>query len=148
MLKKIGLAAGIILGLVVIGGGIYWFSMPKEARNMMKFMVFSGGTYENYEVYQVIERNETPVQPAGPEKIAAESAPGDKNVNIVSATEMVQNNTSSMLKRAYMQRTGIDDYTGWAILADEGAEEGGYPYGVRHLSVIIPPALQRISIHR
>ena len=134
MLKKIGIAAGIILGLVVIGGGIYWFSMPKEARNMMKFMMFSGENYENYEVYQVIERNETPVQPAGPEKIAAESAPGDNNVNIVSVTEMVQNNTSSMLKRAYMQRTGIDDYTGWAILGDEGAEEGGYPYGPSPLS--------------
>jgi uncharacterized OsmC-like protein len=134
MLKKIGIATGLILGLVVFGGGIYWFSMPKEARNMMKFMMFSGEKYESYEVYQVIERNETPVLPAGPEKIVAESVPGDNNVNIVSATEMVQNNTSSMLKRAYMQRTGIDDYTGWAILADEGAEEGGYPYGPSPLS--------------
>jgi len=134
MLKKIGIAAGIVLGLVVIGGGIYWLSMPKEARNMMMFMMFPGGNYENYEVYQVIERNKTPVQPAGAEKIEAESAQGDNNVNIVSATEMVQNNTSSMLKRAYMQRTGIDGYTGWAILAVEGTEEGEYPYGPSPLS--------------
>ncbi|MEA1989209.1 MAG: OsmC family protein [Pseudomonadota bacterium] len=134
MLRKISIATGIILGLVVIGGGIYWFSIPKEARNMMTFMMFTGGNYENYEVYQVIERNETPVQPAGPEKIVAESTQGDNNVNIVSATEMVQNNTSSMLKRAYMQRTGINDYTGWAILAVEGAEEGEYPYGPSPLS--------------
>lgn len=100
----------------------------------MTFMMFPGENYENYKVYQVIERNKIPVQPAGPEKIVAESAPGDNNVNIVSATEMVQNNTSSMLKRAYMQRTGIDGYTGWAILAVEGAEEGKYPYAPSPLS--------------
>jgi uncharacterized OsmC-like protein len=134
MIKKLVIIVGIVLGLAVIGGGIYWFSMPKEARNMMTFMMFSGGNYENSEVYQVIERNETPVQPSGAEKVVAESAAGDNNVNIVSATEMGQNATSSMFKRAYMQRTGIDDYTGWAILADEGAEEGEYPYGPSPLS--------------
>jgi uncharacterized OsmC-like protein len=134
MIKKIGIIVGIVLGLAIIGGGVYWFSMPREARNMMKFMVFSGGDYYNYEVYEVIERNENPVQPAGPEKIAAVSEPGDNNVNVVSATEMVQNSTSSMLKRAYMQTTGVEDYTGWAILADEGAEEGEYPYGPSPLS--------------
>jgi uncharacterized OsmC-like protein len=134
MIKKLGIIVGIVVGIAVIGAGSYWFSMPKEARNMMAFMMLSGGNYENHEVYQVIERNETPVQPSGPEKVVAESAAGDNNVNIVSATEMVQNETSSMLKRAYMQRTGIDDYTGWAILGDEGAEEGKYPYGPSPLS--------------
>lgn len=134
MIKKISIIVGIILGAALIGGSIYWFSMPKEARNMITFMMFSSGKYENYETYQVIERNETPVQPAGPEKIVAASEPGDNNVNIVSSTEMVQNSTSSMLKRAYMERTGIEEYTGWALLADEGAEEGEYPYGPSPLS--------------
>jgi len=133
MLRKRSIAAAIIVGLVVVGAG-YWFSIPKEARNMMTFMMFPGGNYENYEVYQVIERNKTPVQPAGAKKVVAESVKGDNNVNIVSATEMVQNNTSSMLKRAFMQRTGVDGYTGWAVLAVEGAEEGKYPYGPSPLS--------------
>lgn len=44
--------------------------------------------------------------------LVAKSELGDNNLNIVSATEMVQNDTSSMLKRAHMQRTGIDSYTG------------------------------------
>jgi uncharacterized OsmC-like protein len=134
MIKKLFIIVSIVVGIAVIGSGIYWFSMPKEARNMVTFMMFSGGNYENHEVYQVVERNETPIQPSGPEKVVAESAAGDNNVNIVSATEMVQNETSSMLKRAYMQRTGIDDYTGWAILGDEGAEEGEFPYGPSPLS--------------
>lgn len=134
MLKKIGIATGIILGLAVICASAYWFSMPKEARNMMAFWMSQGGEYENHEVYQVVERNTDELQPAGPEKLVAKSEPGDNNLNIVSATEMVQNDTSSMLKRAYMQRTGIDSYTGWAIMADEGAEEGKYPHGPSPLS--------------
>jgi uncharacterized OsmC-like protein len=134
MIKKLSIAVGMILGITVIGGGIYWFSIPKEARNMVQFMMLPSGQYENYETYQVIERNKIPVQPSGPEKVVAESASGDNNVNIVTATEMVQNNTSVMLKRAYMQRTGIEGYTGWAILADEGADEGKYPYGPSPLS--------------
>ena len=134
MLKKIGIILAAILLLAIIAGGIYWFSMPKEARNMMMFWMSPGGKYDNYEVYQIVERNEEPVQPAGPEKIVAQSEEGDRNVNVVSATEMVQNDTSSMLKRAYMETTGMEDYTGWAILADEGAEEGEYPHGPSPLS--------------
>ncbi len=134
MLKKIGMISGAVLAVAVIAGGVYWFSMPKEARNMMKFMMFAGEKHDSYEVYQVVERNEKPLQPAGPEKVVAASEPGDRNVNVVSATEMVLNDTSSMAKRAYMQRTGIEDYTGWAILADEGAEEGEYPHGPSPLS--------------
>ena len=81
MIKKISIIAAVVLVLAVVGCSIYWFSMPKEARNMMKFVMFSSGDYDNYEYYQVIERNETPLQPAGPEKTAAVSAPGDNNVN-------------------------------------------------------------------
>lgn len=132
--KKIGIGFGAVLVLAVIGAGIYWFTLPSEARNMISFMVFGGDDYDSYEVYQVVERNSVALQPAGPELVAAESEPRDSNVNIGTVTEMVKNNTSSMLKKGMVQTAGVEDYTGWQFLADEGAAEGSNPYGPSPLS--------------
>ena len=132
--KKIGIGFGAVLVLAVVGAGIYWFTLPSEARNMISFMAFGGDDYDSYEVYQVVERNSVALQPAGPELVAAESEPRDSNVNIGTVTEMVKNNTSSMLKKGMVQTAGVEDYTGWQFLADEGAAEGSNPYGPSPLS--------------
>ena len=58
ILKKISISIGAVLVFAVVVASFYWFSMPKEARNMMTFMMFSGENYDAYEEYQVIERNE------------------------------------------------------------------------------------------
>lgn len=134
LFKKIGIGFGAVLILAIIAACIYWFSMPKEARNMVTFWAFTGDEYDNYIEYQVIERNEEALQPSGMDFVAAESSEQDKNVNIGTANEMVKNNTSSMLKKGRVQTIGVDDYTGWQVLADEGAAEGTNPYGPSPLS--------------
>jgi uncharacterized OsmC-like protein len=132
LLQKIGIGIGGLLGLAVVVAAIYWFSMPVESRNMISFMMFSSESYDNYEEYQVVERNDNPLQPSGPDMIGAEE--GDYNVNIGTVTEMVKNEESSMFKKSMVQTAGIEDYTGWQILADEGADEGEYPFGPSPLS--------------
>ena len=47
---------------------------------------------------------------------------------------MVKNENSKMLKKGMVQSTGFDDYTGWHVIADEGAAEGSYPFGPSPLS--------------
>ncbi|MDY0234771.1 MAG: OsmC family protein [Gudongella sp.] len=134
LFKKISIGFGAILGIAIVGASVYWFSMPSETRNMIGFWAFAGKDYDNYIEYQVIERNDQELQPSGMEFVAAESEAQDNNVNIGTANEMVKNNTSSMMKKGRVQTIGIDGYTGWQVLADEGAAEGSYPYGPSPLS--------------
>ena len=101
--KKISIGIGAVLAFAVIVASFYWYSMPKEARNMMTFMIFSGEKYAVYEEYQVIERNEEKMKPSGADIIAADSEEGDGNVNISTITEMVKNDNSSMLKKGMVQ---------------------------------------------
>lgn len=108
--------------------------MPKEARNMMSFMMFSNENYDSYEEYMVVERNDNELKPTGIDFVQANSKEGDNNVNVGTATEMVKNNTSSMLKKGMVQTAGVEDYTGWSLIADEGATEESNPYGPSPLS--------------
>jgi uncharacterized OsmC-like protein len=108
--------------------------MPKEARNMVSFMMFNGEKYDNYEEYMVVERNDNELQPTGIDFVGAISNENDNNVNVGTATQMVKNNTSSMLKKGTVQTAGVKDYTGWSVIADEGAAEGSNPYGPSPLS--------------
>jgi len=132
--KKISIGFGTVVILAAIVGSFYWFSMPSEARNMVTFMIFGGKNYDSYEEYQVIERNKEILQPSGIDFIPAKSKKQDNNINIGSASEMIKNNTSSMLKKGMVQTTGVKDYTGWQMLAAEGAEKGSNPYGPSPLS--------------
>jgi len=132
--KKIALWLAAVVGIAAVGAGAYWFSMPSEARNMISFMMIKGDSYDSYEEYQVIERNEDGLQLSTFEPAAAESAAGELNVNVAAVTEMVKNENSKMMKRGMVQSTGVEDYTGWQLIADEGAEEGGYPFGPSPLS--------------
>ncbi len=134
VIKRVVIAAVSVIAVIVIGAGIYWFSMPKEQRNMLWFMVASGESYDSYLEYQVIDRNEGPLAPTSFEPIAAVSSRGEDNMNIAVITEMVKNDTSSMMKKGNVQTIGVDDYTGWHLLADEGAAEGVNPYGPSPLS--------------
>lgn len=134
LLKKIGISVTGILIVAVVGASVYWFSLPSEARNMVSFMMSSAESYDAYEEYQVVERNAESIQPSGPEMIGAVSDEGDKNINIGTVTEMVKNSESSMFKKGMVQTAGVEDYTGWQLLADEGAEEGEYPFGPSPLS--------------
>lgn len=131
LLQKIGIGIGGLLALAIVAVAIYWFSMPEASRNMISFMMFSSESYDNYEEYQMVERNDNPLQPSGPDMIGAEE---DNNVNIGTVTEMVKNEESSMFKKGMVQTAGITDYTGWQLLADEGAAEGEYPFGPSPLS--------------
>lgn len=132
--KKIAIAVAAVIGLAVVGAGAYWFSIPKEMRNMMLFMVTSGESYDDYEEYQVIERNEFELEPTSFESFAAVSEDGNNNVNIKTVSEMVLNEESGMLKKGMVQTEGVEDYTGWQLLADEGADDGEYPFGPSPLS--------------
>lgn len=122
------------LAIIIIGAGVYWFSMPKEQRNMLLFMVAGGESYDSYEEYQVIDRSEEAFAPTAFEPFAAVSSEDDHNTNIAVVTEMVKNEDSSMFKKGNVQTVGVDDYTGWYLLADEGAAEGENPYGPSPLS--------------
>ncbi|CAM4085518.1 OsmC family protein [Zobellia nedashkovskayae] len=132
--KKVVLVIASIIGVIAIAGFIYWFSMPSEERNMILFMMEKGETYTNYQEYQVIDRNEDPLAPASFKPSVAQTIDGAVNRNIVAITEMVKNENSKMLKKGMMQSTGIDDYTGWHLIADEGAAEGSNPFGPSPLS--------------
>lgn len=134
VIKKAGIGLLILIGLVGIGAGIFWFTMPAAQRNMISFMLFSGKEYSSYKEYQVIARNKKSIHPSGAQLIEAESEDGDFNVNVATVTEMVKNNTSAMLKKGMVQTNGVAEYTGWQVLADEGASETAYPYGPSPLS--------------
>ncbi|MFA9391156.1 MAG: OsmC family protein [Prolixibacteraceae bacterium] len=123
-----------IVSAVVVIAGIFWFSMPSEQRNMVSFMMLNGDSYDNYQEYQVIDRNDEALAPTSFEPGVADKMEGDNNCNVVAITEMVKNESSKMLKIGRMQTTGIDDYTGWHLIADEGAAEGENPYGPSPLS--------------
>jgi uncharacterized OsmC-like protein len=134
ILQKVGIGFGGLLGVAIVAALVYWFSMPAEARNMVSFMMFSSDSYENHEEYQVVERNDHALEPSAYDMTGAESEASDENVNIGTVTEMVKNEESSMFKIGMVKRAGLEDYTGWQLLADEGAEEGEYPFGPSPLS--------------
>jgi len=134
VVKRVVISVGSILLIALVAASIYWFSIPKGQRNMLTFMMFSGGNYDNYEVSQVVDRNEIDFKPTTFIPVPAETDETNNNQNILVVTEMLQNESSSMLKGAYVQDLGINDYNGWHFLADEGAAEGENPYGPSPLS--------------
>lgn len=111
--------------------------MPGEQRNMVLFMMKKGDSYNSYQEYQVIDRNDKPLAPTSFKPGVADTIAGNNNRNIVAITEMVKNENSKMLKIGRMQSTGIDNYTGWHLIADEGAAEGANPFGPSPLSYYI-----------
>ena len=132
--SKIILVITAIVVLVALAAGIYWFSMPSEQRNMVSFMMKKGPSYEKYHEYQVIERNDEALKPTSFEPIVAAGEIENRLTNIISITEMLKNENSKMLKLGRMQTAGIEDYTGWHLIADEGASIDGKPFGPSPLS--------------
>lgn len=138
--KNKSIKSKIILGfvalvlIIAVAAGAIWFLMPSEQRNMITFMMVKGENYDNYQEYQVIDRNDEALSPTSFEPIVADTIEGDHNCNIVAITEMVKNERSKMMKKGMVQSTGIDDYTGWHLIADEGAAEGKNPFGPSPLS--------------
>lgn len=133
MKKGYKISIAIIIAVATIAG-IFWFSMSSEQRNMIAFMMVKGENYDNYQEYQVIDRNDKALAPTSFVPSVAETIEGDNNCNIVAITEMVKNETSKMMKKGMMQSTGIDGYTGWHLIADEGAAENKNPFGPSPLS--------------
>ena len=133
MKKVYKITIAIIIGVVVITG-IFWLSMPSEQRNMISFMMLNGNSYDNYEEYQVIGRNNEALAPTSFKPSVAQTIVGNINQNVVAITEMVKNEKSKMMKKGMVQAIGINDYTGWCLIADEGAAEGENPYGPSPLS--------------
>lgn len=132
--KKVLIGVSSLIGVALIAVGAIWFSLPAGQRNMILFMATGTESYDEYEEVQVIDRNEDDlvsvfdVYPAEPEV-------NDADVNIRTVTEMVLNEGSGMLKTGMVDTLGVDDYTGWAVLADEsgdGPEE--YSFGPSPLS--------------
>jgi uncharacterized OsmC-like protein len=132
--KKIILAIAIIIGIVVVAGTIYWFSMPLDQRNMILFMMTGGDKYDSYQEYQVLDRNDKALAPTAFEPSVADTIEGANASNIVAITKMILNENSKMSKIGRVQTTGIEDYTGWQVIADEGAKEGENPFGPSPLS--------------
>jgi len=132
--SKIILAITSLLVVITLVGGIIWFSMPSEQRNLAFFMLGKGDSYDSYQKYQVIDRNDESLAPTSFKPTVAETIKGDNNCNIVAITEMVKNESSKMLKIGRMQITGVDDYTGWHLIAVEGAAKGSNPFGPSPLS--------------
>ncbi len=131
---KIIVAIASVVAVTVIAAGIYWFSMPSEQRNMLLFMMVPGDSYDGYQEYQVINRNDEAIVPTSFEPVVANATENNNNSNIMAITEMVKNEDSKMLQKGNVQTIGVDDYTGWYLLADEGAAEGENPYGPSPLS--------------
>ncbi|MFA6830812.1 MAG: OsmC family protein [Bacteroidaceae bacterium] len=132
--SKIIIAITSLLGVVALVGGVVWFSMSSEKRNMISFMMLNGESYDNYQEYQVVDRNDEALNPTSFEPSVAPTVEGSANCTIVAITEMVKNEKSKMLKKGMVQSTGVDDYTGWHVIADEGADEGSNPFGPSPLS--------------
>lgn len=133
MKKVYKISIAIIIAVATIAG-VFWFSMSSEERNMIAFMMVKGENYDNYQEYQVIDRNDEVLSPTSFKPSVAETIEGNHNCNIVAITEMVKNEKSKMMKKGMVKSTGIDDYTGWHLIADEGAAEGEYPFGPSPLS--------------
>lgn len=133
MKKGYKISIAIVIAVATIAG-IFWFSMPSEERNMIVFMMVKGESYDNYQEYQVIDRNNEALAPTSFKPSVADTIEGNNNINIVAITEMVKNENSKMMKKGMVQSTGIDDYTGWYLIADEGAAEGENPFGPSPLS--------------
>lgn len=132
--KRIILTIVSIISIAMIAIVIYWFSMPSGQRNMISFMVFNSDSYDSYEEYQVIDKNTESIKPTGVEPVLAISGEDENNVNIITSTQMLQNEESSMLKLGSVQTlTTEENYTGWHVIADEGASEE-YPFGPSPLS--------------
>ena len=132
--SKIAIAFTAVMVIVASVAAIIWFSISSEQRIMIAFMMMKGESYNNYQEYQVIERNDEALAPTSFKPSIADTIKGDNNSNIVAITEMVKNEKSKMLKKGMVQTLDFDDYTGWKVLADEGAEEGEYPFGPSPLS--------------
>lgn len=132
--SKIIISVVSVISIIAMVGGIYWFSMSREQRNMVLFMMKKGDSYDSYQEYQVIDRNDGALAPTSFNPDVADTIAGNNNRNIVSITEMVKNENSKMLKKGMVQATGIDGYTGWHLIADEGAAEGANPFGPSPLS--------------
>ena len=90
--------------------------------------------YNNPQEYQVIDRNDETLAPTAFKLSFADSIDGSSNCNVVAITEMLKNEKSKMLKKGMVQTTGIEKYTGWHLIAVEGANEDSNPYGPSPLS--------------
>jgi len=134
IIRKVVLSIIAIIAIMGVIGSVYWFSMPSGQRNMILFMMGNGDSYDHYEEYKVIERNENTLVPTAFEEFSPNADENDNDLNIKTITEMVKNEKSGMLKKGMVQTIGFDDYTGWQVLADEGADEGEYPFGPSPLS--------------
>jgi len=132
--SRIIIAIASFVGVIAIVAVITWFSMSSEKRNMISFMMLSGKSYDNYQEYQVVNRNEKTLIPTSFAPSIASKLEGSNNCNIVAITEMVKNENSKMLKKGMVQSTGVNAYTGWHLIADEGAKEGKHPFGPSPLS--------------
>jgi uncharacterized OsmC-like protein len=108
--------------------------MPREQRNMVSFMLKNGENYNNYQEYQVIDRNDKVLATTSFEPRVADTIEGNNNSNIVAITNMVKNENSKMLKLGMVQSIGVGNYTGWHLIADEGASIDGRPFGPSPLS--------------
>ncbi len=136
MKKRSKIIATIAAVIVIITSvaAVIWFSMPSEQRNMIAFMMGKGENYDNYQEYQVIDRNGESLAPTSFKPTVADTTEGSHNCNIMAITEMVKNESTKMLKIGRIQTIGIDDYTGWRLIAAEGAAKGSNPYGPSPLS--------------
>lgn len=118
MKKGYKISIAIIIAVATIAS-VFWFSMPSEQRNMVSFMMNGGESYDNYQEYQVVDRNDEALVPTSFEPSDANVIEGNNNSNIIAITEMVKNENSPMMKKGMVQSIGIDDYAGWCLIADE-----------------------------
>ena len=132
--SKIAIAFTAVVVILASVAAIIWFSMPSEQRNMITFMMVHGESYDNYQEYQVIERNDKALAPTSFIPSVVDTILSNNDSYIVAITEMVKNEKSKMLKKGMVQTLGVADDTGWQVLADEGAAEGEYPFGPSPLS--------------
>lgn len=134
--SKIITAVAAVLVIIAIGAAVYWFSMPSAQRNMMLFMIKNGESHEDYQEYQVIERNDSAPAPTSLESVIAATLDDDYNSSITVISGCMPNEESKMLKKATVQPNGAGDYTGWTLLADEGFDEGKNTFGPSPLSYL------------
>jgi len=145
--SKIIVAFAAVMVIIAFVAVIIWFSMPSEQRNMVLFKMMSGPSYENYQEYQTIERNEAALAPSSFEPVVAETTNDDYNSNITVITEMVQNEKSKMFKKAMVQPNGAADYPGWQLIADEGFDEDQNSFGPSPLSYLTTGAAANLHTH-
>ena len=134
--SKIMIVLAAVLGIIVVGATMYWFSFSSEQRNMILFGMISAPSYENYQEYQVIELNKTALAPSSLEPVIAETTDDDYNSNITVISRMVKNENSKMLKKVVVQPNGVDDYLGWQLIANEGFDEENPVFGLSPLGYL------------